>query len=94
MHTNDVTSDGLAAQNQLLKFVQEPFSSFVFIGARVISLLRHQDRPNSLISSYQGNNEVAVWNIDEPLQRNQVFWPSSVEPLSMTRVNHKVHEVM
>lgn len=55
-------------------------------GARVINLLRHQDQPNALISSFQGNNEVAIWNIDKPQTRQKVFWPSSVKPLSLTQV--------
>jgi len=56
------------------------------LGARVISLLRHQDQPSSLISSFQGNNEVAIWNIDKPQTRQKVFWPSAVAPLSLTQV--------
>lgn len=58
-----------------------------YSGARVISLLRHQDQPSSLISSFQGNNEVAVWNIDKPQTRQKVFWPSPVIPLSLSQVN-------
>jgi len=60
-------------------------------GARVINLLRHQDQPNALISSFQGNNEVAIWNIDKPQTRQKVFWPSSVKPLSLTQsLNHYI----
>ncbi|CAF3347839.1 unnamed protein product [Rotaria sp. Silwood1] len=60
-------------------------------GARVISLLRHQDQPSSLISSFQGNNEVAIWNIDKPQTRQKAFWPSSVTPLSLTQsLNHYI----
>ncbi|CAF3717218.1 unnamed protein product [Rotaria sordida] len=60
-------------------------------GARVISLLRHQDQPSSLISSFQGNNEVAVWNIDKPQTRQKAFWPSPVTPLSLTQsLNHYI----
>ncbi|CAF4213118.1 unnamed protein product, partial [Rotaria sp. Silwood2] len=60
-------------------------------GARVISLLRHQDQPSSLISSFQGNNEVAVWNIDKPQIRQKAFWPSPVTPLSLTQsLNHYI----
>jgi hypothetical protein len=57
-----------------------------FSGARVTSLLRHQDQPSSLISSFQGNNEVAIWNIDKPQTRQKVFWPSAAPPLSLTQV--------
>jgi phosphoinositide-3-kinase regulatory subunit 4 len=57
-------------------------------GARVISLLRHQDQPSSLISSFQGNNEVAIWNIDKPQTRQKVFWPSCATPLSLTQSLH------
>jgi len=60
-----------------------------FLGARVITLLRHQDQPSSLISSFQGNNEVAIWNIDKPQTRQKVFWPSTVTPLSLTQVRKK-----
>jgi len=55
-------------------------------GARVISLLRHQDQPSSLISSFQGNNEVAIWTIDKPDSRQKVFWPSPAPPLSQKTV--------
>ena len=58
------------------------------LGARVISLLRHQDQPSSLISSFQGNNEVAIWNIDKPQTRQKVFWPSCTQPLSLTQSLH------
>ena len=58
----------------------------LIIGARVINLLRHQDQPSNLISSFQGNNEVAIWNIDKPQYRQKVFWPSIVAPLSLTEV--------
>ena len=56
------------------------------LGARVISLLRHQDQPSSIISSFQGNNEVAIWNIEKPQTRQKVFWPSAVAALSLTQV--------
>ncbi|UJR33847.1 hypothetical protein I4U23_021270 [Adineta vaga] len=60
-------------------------------GARVITLLRHQDQPSSLISSFQGNNEVAIWNIDKPQTRQKVFWPSPATPLSLTQsLNHYI----
>ncbi|CAF0798186.1 unnamed protein product [Adineta steineri] len=60
-------------------------------GARVITLLRHQDQPSSLISSFQGNNEVAIWNIDKPTIRQKVFWPSPATPLSLTQsLNHYI----
>jgi hypothetical protein len=62
------------------------YSNILYTGARVITLLRHQDQPSSLISSFQGNNEVAIWNIDKPQTRQKVFWPSSVTPLSVTQV--------
>jgi hypothetical protein len=58
----------------------------IFLGARVVTLLRHQDQPSSLISSFQGNNEVAIWNIDKPQTRQKVFWPSSAPTLSLTQV--------
>lgn len=54
-------------------------------GARVISLLRNQDQPSSLISSFQGNNEVAIWDIDKPQTRQKVFWPSATTVLSQQR---------
>lgn len=56
------------------------------LGARVISLLRNQDQPSSLISSFQGNNEVAIWDIDKPQTRQKVFWPSATTVLSQQRV--------
>ena len=66
--------------------IKNPKSSTSFLGARVINLLRHQDQPSSLISSFQGNNEVAIWNIDQPQTRQKVFWPSCATPLSLTQV--------
>ncbi len=65
------------------------FELAFFLGARVINLLRHQDQPSSLISSFQGNNEVAIWNIDKPQSRQKVFWPSCTQPLSLTQVRRK-----
>ncbi|CAF3996776.1 unnamed protein product, partial [Rotaria magnacalcarata] len=60
-------------------------------GARIITLLRHQDQPSSLISSFQGNNEVAIWDIAKPQMRQKAFWPSPVAPLSLTQsLNHYI----
>lgn len=56
----------------------------------MINLLRHQDHPNNLISSFQGNNEVAIWSIDKPQTRQKVFWPSVVTPLSLTEVRKNI----
>jgi len=60
-------------------------------GARVINLLRHQDQPSSLISSFQGNNEVSIWNIEKPKIRQKVFWPCAAAPLSLSQsINHYI----
>ena len=63
------------------------------LGARVLNLLRHQDQPSSLISSFQGNNEVAIWNIDKPQFRQKVFWPSIATPLSIREVQTTIKDV-
>ncbi|CAF0744588.1 unnamed protein product [Didymodactylos carnosus] len=60
-------------------------------GARVISLLRHQDQRSSLISSFQGNNEISIWNIEHPKSRQKVFWPCVATPLSLSQsINHYI----